>query len=229
MQLSFLKNISLFAICLVIFLSLFFFNCGREPFHPIPAKPAPPWIDDFNHNRKLNKYVYCNLIDNPDPSLTASFSTSNIKTGYAVHVGGAMEIGVSDNTNGEWFGFYSNFDSTTNDNDLGLNVSRYTSVAFRIKGSMKGDPSGGGLKIGLRAVGTPVANEKKHPITKYLSSGLSDKWQEIIAPFTDFSGVSGWSLTLEAFVIVFEDDSGKPTNGVIWIDDIRFLPLQGKE
>lgn len=200
------------------------------PFQPIPAKPAPPWIDDFNHNRRLNKYVYCNLIDNPEPCPTGSYSSgTNIKTGYAVHVGGAMEIGVSDNTNGKWFGFYSALDSTANYNDLGLDVSKYTSIAFRIKGSMKGEPSGGGLKIGLRAVGTPVGNETKHTITKYLSSGLSDKWQEIIVPFADFNGAPGWSLTLEAFIVAFEDASGTPTNGVIRIDDIRFLPLQGKE
>ncbi|MBN1899028.1 MAG: hypothetical protein JW827_09640 [Spirochaetes bacterium] len=212
-------------ISVIIFI---FIQCMRDPFQPVPEytgsaqdRPAPPWIDDFNHLDQSH-----NLIKNPDPCPKGTFdgpSATNRPSGYAVHDTGALKIGVTENTNGRWFGFYCTFDSTVS-NNLGLDCSAYNAITFKIKGSMDGSPSGGGLRVGVRAVGTAVAAESNQLITKYLPGGVSADWQTIVAPFTDFDDATGWSTTLAVFVITFKDASGQPSNGTIWIDDLKFLP-----
>ncbi|MBU1076766.1 MAG: hypothetical protein KKH98_05695 [Spirochaetes bacterium] len=216
---------------------LFLVGCYRESFQSVPKNPAlasgltgtsdhqaPPWIDDFDHDNKPDAYSYYNLIRNPDYCLTASYAGGGVTTGYAVHNAGAMEVGVSDNTAGRWFGFYSALDSTAYPNTLGLDVTGYSDISFSIKGTMSGGPTGGGLRFFIRAIGTSPGNEIKKTITTYLPSGVTASWQTVTAPIADFSGAPGWSSRIAVFTIAFEDAAGDPTNGTIFIDDLRFIP-----
>lgn len=218
-------------ICALMLAALLAFGlstaCQRERFWSVPVyqpsgpRLAPPWIDDFDHGDSSH-----NLLLNPGPCATGTYDgpTTSRPLGYAVHDGLAMKIGVSENTNSRWFGFYSAMDSTPSPNTLGLDVSSYTAVSLLIRGSMENNPTGGGLFFSLRAVNTPVGKETNRAVTRYLPSGVSSVWQTVVLPFRDYSQATNWSLRMAVFTISFKDLSGQPSNGVIWIDDLRFLP-----
>lgn len=184
--------------------------------------PAPPWIDNFDHNY-TNTWAYYNLIRNPGTNRcwTGSYSGGGSTGGYAVHDNGAMKVGIANNPG--WFGFYSDFhtNSYAPGNEIGLNVTSFTAVTFRIKGSMSNNPPGGGIRVSLRKPNVVPGSEPKVNITNYLSGGISTNWQTVVASFRDFGAPVA---SLEAFSLPFENSSGNPCQGVIWIDDLKFLP-----
>ncbi|MDD5066431.1 MAG: hypothetical protein PHF84_05235 [bacterium] len=218
------------AVLYLIFTGLFYLvlaGCQREKFWSVPvyapSEPhtAPPWIDDFDHDNDN-----FNLLMNPGACPTGTYDgpTASRPQGYSLHEDGSMKIGVSANTNTRWFGFYSSFDSTGYPNTLGIDVTSYTAVSFKIKGSMDNNPSGSGLQLSVRSVNTPVGREIYKLLTFYLASGLNASWQTVVMPFRDYNSATNWSSRLSTFTISFKDAAGQPASGTIWIDDLRFLP-----
>jgi len=65
--------------------------------------------------------------------------------------------------------------------------------------------------------------ELKNPtqVSSFLVTGVTSEWQKVIVPLNKFKQITDWTRTTE-FVIVFDDMSSAPKEGVIYIDDIYF-------
>lgn len=98
----------------------------------------------------------------------------------------------------------------------GENLSSYNALVFWVKG----DPDAGyttKFKVELK-------NEQGE-VGRFVVSGISDKWTEIVVPFKDFKGISDFT-NMSEFVIVFDDIVATDKEGVIYIDDIAFTSRQ---
>ena len=65
--------------------------------------------------------------------------------------------------------------------------------------------------------------ELKNPtqVGSFLVTGVTSEWQKVVIPFQKFKAITDWSQMTE-FVIVFDDLTSNPKEGVIYIDDIYF-------
>ncbi len=94
----------------------------------------------------------------------------------------------------------------------GKDLSDYNAFVFWVKG----DPDAGyttRFKIELK-------NEQGE-LGRFIVTGVSDKWTEVVVPFEDFKGIGDFS-NMSEFVIVFDDVVATDKEGVIYIDDIAF-------
>ena len=120
--------------------------------------------------------------------------------------GFSMRLDYSvDSPNAAYNGFWMtlpNFDATKYD---ALNIW------------VKGDPKAGYttvFKIELKGANKQTGH--------YYASNVSDQWQEISIPLSDFKGLIDRS-NLAEFVLVFEDRMASNKKGILYIDDIRFV------
>jgi hypothetical protein len=103
----------------------------------------------------------------------------------------------------------------------GADLSKCDALSITIKG----DPEKGFsdfFKIELK--------DKERKI-EYIVEDVTDKWKQIVIPFTDFDGdiaSMDWKKMNE-FVIVFEDWRLKTKEGRYIIDDISFVPKKGEK
>ena len=72
--------------------------------------------------------------------------------------------------------------------------------------------------------------ELKNPtqVGSFLVSGITSEWQKVIVPFQKFKRITDWNQMTE-FVIVFDDLTSKPKEGIIYVDDIYFTDGKGVE
>jgi len=65
--------------------------------------------------------------------------------------------------------------------------------------------------------------ELKNPtqVASFLVTGVTSEWQKVVIPFQKFKGITDWSRMTE-FVVVFDDLTSSPKEGIIYIDDIYF-------
>ena len=65
--------------------------------------------------------------------------------------------------------------------------------------------------------------ELKNPtqVGSFLVTGVTREWQKVIIPFQKFKRITDWSQMTE-FVVVFDDLTSNPKEGVIYIDDVYF-------
>ena len=72
--------------------------------------------------------------------------------------------------------------------------------------------------------------ELKNPtqVASFLVTGVTSEWQKVVIPFQKFKGITEWSQMTE-FVIVFDDLTSNPKEGVIYVDDIYFSDGKGVE
>jgi len=65
--------------------------------------------------------------------------------------------------------------------------------------------------------------ELKNPtqVGSFLVMGVTSEWQKVIIPFLKFKTITDWSQMTE-FVVVFDDLTSNPKEGVIYIDDVYF-------
>lgn len=97
-----------------------------------------------------------------------------------------------------------------------LDANNYESLVLWLKS----DPAKGGakrLKIEMKTPGERGA---------YYLEGITSEWQRFEIPLFDFL-ISDYSSLLE-MVIVFEDHTANPKEGVIYVDDIQFVKAQPK-
>lgn len=120
--------------------------------------------------------------------------------------GFAMKLDYSvDSPNPAYNGFWMmlpNFDAT-----------KYDALNLWIKG----DP-----KAGYTTVFKIELKNAARQVGRYYVSNVSDQWQEISIPLSEFKGLIDKS-TLTEFVIVFEDRMASNKKGVLYVDDIRFV------
>lgn len=94
----------------------------------------------------------------------------------------------------------------------GFDAAGYKSLNFYVKGdSKKGFPKR--LKIEL------IQTSK--PPSPYIVEGITDQWQKITVPLSEFWAVEDWSA-LDKFVVVFADITTDPKTGAIELDQIHF-------
>ena len=72
--------------------------------------------------------------------------------------------------------------------------------------------------------------ELKNPtqVGSFLVSGLTSEWQKVIVPLNKFKRITDWSKMTE-FVVVFDDLTSNPKEGIIYFDDICFSDGKGIE
>ena len=56
---------------------------------------------------------------------------------------------------------------------------------------------------------------------RYLLTGITEEWQQVTIPLSEFQGVTDWSGMTE-FVIVFDDLTSTKKVGTIYVDEIAF-------
>jgi hypothetical protein len=94
----------------------------------------------------------------------------------------------------------------------GRDLSDYNAISFWVKG----DPDAGyttRFKIELK-------NEKGQA-GRFIVTGVTDEWTQVVVPFKNFKGISDFSEMSE-FVIVFDDVLATSKEGIIYIDDVVF-------
>ena len=65
-------------------------------------------------------------------------------------------------------------------------------------------------------------------VSSFLVSGITSAWQKMVIPFQKFKAITDWSQMTE-FVVVFDDLTSNPKEGIIYIDDISFSDGKGVE
>ena len=93
-----------------------------------------------------------------------------------------------------------------------IDVSGYDNLAFWVKGDAKTGYTTV-FKIELKNAGKQIG--------RYYATNVTDQWQEVVIPLSEFKGLTDTS-NLTEFVVVFEDRIASNKKGVIYIDDVRF-------
>ncbi len=165
-------------------------------------------VADFNDQAATNNLG--NIIEvwmkdkGADPTQSCSMTfvqddALGVEGGYSVKI----DYDV-DSPNGAYNGFRTSL--------KGLNLAGYTHLNFYVKG----DPGMGfGKKFKIELIG-----DSKVP-SPYIVDGVTEEWQKISVPFTEFFAIRNWS-ELGNFVIVFADLLSDPKTGSILIDQIYF-------
>lgn len=70
--------------------------------------------------------------------------------------------------------------------------------------------------------------ELKNPtqVGSFLVSGITSEWQKVVVPLKKFKRITDWSQMTE-FVIVFDDLTSNPKEGIIYVDDVYFSDGKG--
>ena len=93
-------------------------------------------------------------------------------------------------------------------------ISKYSKLSFWIKGD---ETAGFSPKVKLEVKNT------KGEVGKYLITGITKDWQEIVIPLNQLAGLTDLTSMTE-FVIVFDDMTcAAKKQGTIYIDDIAFV------
>ncbi len=93
-----------------------------------------------------------------------------------------------------------------------IDASKYDTLSLWIKG----DPQAGYTTV----LKIEIKNANKQ-VGRYYISNVSDQWQKISIPLSDFKSLID-KTNLTEFVIVFEDRMASNKKGIVYIDDITF-------
>ena len=94
-----------------------------------------------------------------------------------------------------------------------LDGTKYKSLSMRVKGD---------TEEGYTTVFKVELKNAKKQTGRFYVTNVTDKWQEIVIPLNQFKGMTDFS-NLQEFVIVFEDRVASNKDGVIYIDDLKFV------
>lgn len=164
-------------------------------------------IADFNSGEKPNNIGGDFGAWNKDPTdfsqgCVESFDSAN-RHGDS---GFAMKLDYSvDSKNPAYDGFWMALN--------GVDASKYDSLAFWVKGDSK---------IGYTTVFKVELKNVAKQVGRYYVTNVTDQWQEVVIPLSDFKGLTDLS-NMSEFVVVFEDRIASNKKGVIYIDDLKFI------
>ena len=94
-----------------------------------------------------------------------------------------------------------------------LDASRFDALAFRVRGD-----AGMGYTRTFKVELKDMADQSSH----HYVTNVTDQWQDVVIPLSAFEGMAN-PRKLKEFVIVFEDTTATAKQGVIYLDDIRFV------
>lgn len=93
-----------------------------------------------------------------------------------------------------------------------LDATKFDSLAFRVKGN---------AKMGYTTVFKVEVKDAVDQSSHYYVHGVTDQWQDVVIPLSDFQGMANM-VRLKEFVVVLEDTTATAKQGVLYFDDIRF-------
>jgi len=93
-----------------------------------------------------------------------------------------------------------------------IDVSGYDNLSFWVKGD---------AKVGYTTVFKIELKNAGKQVGRYYVTNVTDKWQEVVIPLSEFKGLTDTS-NLTEFVMVFEDRIASNKKGIIYIDDVGF-------
>ena len=94
-----------------------------------------------------------------------------------------------------------------------LDASRFDALAFRVRGD-----AGMGFTKTFKVELKDSIDQSNH---HYLNN-VTDQWQDVVVPLSAFEGMAN-ARRLKELVIVIEDTTATAKQGVIYLDDIRFV------
>ena len=164
-------------------------------------------IADFNSGEKPNNIGGDFGAWNKDPAdfsqgCTESFDSANRHgdTGFAMKLDYSVE-----SKNPAYNGFWMALNN--------LDASKYDNLAIWVKGD---------AKTGYTTVFKVELKNAAKQVGRYYITNVTDQWQEIVIPLSEFKGLTDLSNMTE-LVIVFEDRIASNKKGVIYVDDIRLI------
>lgn len=192
------------SICVALLMALFVSFAAAGSF--AAQKAGELLVADFNSGEKPNNIGGDFGAWNKDPAdfsqgCTEAFDAANRHgdTGFA------MKLDYSvDSKNPAYNGFWMSLN--------GIDASKYKNLTFWVKGD---------AKIGYTTVFKVELKNAAKQVGRYYVTNVTDQWQEVIIPLTEFKGLSDLS-NMSEFVIVFEDRIASNKKGVIYVDDIKF-------
>jgi len=168
------------------------------------ARDGDLLIADFNSGEKPNNIGGDFGAWNKDPAdftqgCTEAFDSAN-RHGDS---GFAMKLDYSvDSKNPAYNGFWMSLN--------GIDASKYDNLALWVKGDSK---------TGYTTVFKVELKNASKQIGRYYITSVTDQWQEIVIPLSEFKGLTDLS-NMSELVVVFEDRVASNKKGVIYIDDI---------
>ena len=93
-----------------------------------------------------------------------------------------------------------------------FDASKYDNLTLWVKGD---------AKEGFTTVFKVEVKNAAKQIGRFYISNVSDQWQEVVIPLSEFKGLTDRSNLTEV-VIVFEDRMASNKKGVIYVDDFKF-------
>ena len=94
-----------------------------------------------------------------------------------------------------------------------LDASPYNALAFRVRGD-----AGLGYTKTFKVEIKDALDQSSH----YYVNSVTDQWQDVVIPLNAFEGMAN-ARKLKELVIVIEDTTATTKQGVIYLDDIRFM------
>ena len=182
---------------------------------PVPSAPQPvaasvpagaKLIADFNTGQKPNALggdFGAWDKDPSDPTQSCKISFDKIEAfggaGYSLKI----DYDV-DSPNPAYNGFWMKLE--------GIDISQYKQLSFFVKGdAVKGfTPQ---IKLELK--------NTKAEVGRYLLKNLTDKWQQVSVPLSEFVGLMDPKGMTE-LVVVFDDMTSTKKVGTVYIDEITF-------
>ena len=94
-----------------------------------------------------------------------------------------------------------------------LDASRFGALAFRVRGD-----AGMGFTKTFKVELKDSIDQSSH----HYVNNVTDQWQDVVVPLSAFEGMAN-ARRLKELVIVIEDTTATAKQGVIYLDDIRFV------
>jgi len=94
-----------------------------------------------------------------------------------------------------------------------LDASRFNALAFRVRGD-----AGMGYTKTFKVEIKDALDQSSH----YYVNSVTDQWQDVVVPLSAFEGMAN-ARKLKELVIVIEDTTATAKQGVIYLDDVRFV------
>jgi hypothetical protein len=94
-----------------------------------------------------------------------------------------------------------------------LDASRFDALAFRVRGD-----AGMGFTKTFKVELKDSIDQSSH----HYVNNVTDQWQDVVVPLSAFEGMAN-ARRLKELVIVIEDTTATAKQGVIYLDDMRFV------
>ena len=163
-------------------------------------------VDDFDRGEKPNALGGDFGAWDKDPSDPTQKCTNAFDKEHAYGgVGYALRLDYDvDSPNPAYNGFWMKLQKT--------DVTSYKKLTLYVRGDQ--------AKGFTNQIKLELKNSKKE-VGRYLLKGLTEQWQKVTIPLSQFVGITDWK-GMDEFVVVFDDITSTKKAGTIYLDEIAF-------